>query len=59
MAKWIQKAIKKKGALHRALGVPAKEKIPLDLLKEATHSKNKTLKKRATLALTLRKFHPK
>jgi len=59
MAKWIQKAIKHKGALHRALGVPLKEKIPLERLKEAVHSKNKTLRKRAVLALTLQKFHPK
>lgn len=54
--KWIQEAIKpeKKGALHKALGVPQGKKIPLAKLEKAEHSKNPTLKKRAVLAETLR-----
>lgn len=54
--KWIQEAIKpeKKGALHKALGVPQGKKIPLAKLEKAEHSKNPTLKKRAVLAETLK-----
>ena len=59
MAKWIQHAIKKKGALRRELGIPPQHKIPRKLLEKAARSPNKTLKRRAVLALTLRKFHPK
>lgn len=54
MAKWIQKAIKHKGALHKELGVPEGKKIPASKLKKAEHSKNPTLKKRAVLAETLK-----
>lgn len=52
--KWIQKAIKHKGALRKSLGVKKDEKIPESKLKKAEHSKNPTLKKRATLAETLK-----
>ena len=31
--KWIQKAIGRTGALHRALGIPEDEKIPEGLLR--------------------------
>jgi len=56
MAKrWIQKAIKKPGALHRSLGVPLGERIPLDDLRRAAKAHGK-LGKRARLALTLRKL---
>lgn len=51
--KWIQKAIKKPAALHKELGVKKGEKIPENKLEKATHSKNKTLAKRANLAKTL------
>lgn len=54
--KWIQKAIKKPGALRRQLGIPEGQKIPLATLKKASHSSDPTLKRRANLALTLRKF---
>lgn len=54
--KWIQKAIKKPGALHRELGIPEGKKIPSKKLKKAEHSKNPTLKKRAVLAETLGKM---
>jgi hypothetical protein len=54
--KWIQNAIKRKGALHRELGVKAGEKIPEKKLKKAEHSKNKKLAKRARFAEELKGF---
>lgn len=54
---WIQKAIKKPGALHKELGVKQGEKIPAKKLKQAEHSKNPTERKRANLAKTLKKLH--
>jgi hypothetical protein len=55
--KWIQGAIKHKGALHKSLGVPEGKKIPASKLKKAEHSKNPTTRKRAILAETLKKMH--
>jgi hypothetical protein len=55
--KWIQKAIKKPGALHKTLGVKAGKKIPASKLKKAEHSKNPTTRKQAALAETLKKMH--
>jgi hypothetical protein len=57
--KWIQKAIKKPGALHRELGVKEGKKIPEKKLEKAEHSKNPKLRKRANLAKTLKKMHHK
>lgn len=57
MAKnFIQKAIKKPGALHKQLGVPQREKIPKNKLEKAALAKGK-LGKRARLAETLEKLH--
>ena len=53
--KWIQKAIKKPGALHRALGVPQDKKIPAARLEKAAKAPGK-LGQRARLAKTLRGF---
>lgn len=53
--KWIQKAIKKPGALHTQLGVPEDENIPVSVLKTAA-GKGGKLGKRARLAMTLRKL---
>lgn len=53
--KWIQKAIEKPGALHKQMGVPAGEKIPVADLKAAAEKGGK-LGKRARLAMTLRKL---
>lgn len=53
--KWIQGAVKNKGALHKELGVPEGKKIPANKLNKAAHSKNPTLAKRAILAKTLKK----
>ena len=54
--KWIQKAIKKPGALHKELHVPEGKKIPAGKLAKAEHAKGK-LGKEARLAETLKKLH--
>jgi len=54
--KWIQKAIKHKGALHKQLGVPAGEKIPAKKLEKAAEKGGK-LGKRARLAETLKRMN--
>ena len=51
--KWIQKAIKNPGALHKELGVPEGKKIPAKKLAKAAKAGGK-LGKRARLAETLR-----
>ena len=53
---WIAGAIKSPGALHRSLGVPQGKKIPAAKVEAATHSSNPTLRRRATLAQTLKKM---
>ena len=55
--KWIQKAIKHPGSLHKALHVAEGEKIPEKKLAKATHSKNPHVAKKARLAETLKRFH--
>lgn len=52
-AKFIKKAIRHPGALHRALQVPEGEKIPAKKIEKATHSANPTLARRARFAQTL------
>ncbi len=54
---WIKGAIKHKGALHRALGVPEGEKIPPSKMKKASKSKSTRIKRMVSLAKTLRSFH--
>jgi len=56
--KWIQKAIRHPGALHRQLNVPAGQKIPKKKLAAAA-GKGGKLGRRARLAQTLSGFHPK
>lgn len=56
--KWIQKAIKKPGALHKQLGVPEGQKIPKAKLKAAA-AKGGKLGQRARLAETLSKMRKK
>lgn len=51
--KWIQKAIKKPGALHKSLHVPEGEKIPAEKLAAAAKKPGK-LGHRARLAQTLK-----
>jgi len=50
---WIQKAIKKPGALHKDLGVPQGKKIPAKKLAAAAKKPGK-LGQRARLAKTLK-----
>ena len=52
--KWIQKAIKHPGALHRALHVPEGEKIPAKKMAKARKSKNPHMRKMVALAGTLK-----
>lgn len=58
MAKWIAKAIKHPGALHRALHVPAGQKITAKKMTKAEHSKSGKVRKEAALAHTLAKLRP-
>ena len=59
MAKdFIQKAIKKPGALRKSLGIKKSEKIPTSKLKAAAKKKGK-LGQRARLAMTLKKLNRK
>ena len=51
--KWIQKAIKKPGALRKSLGVKEGEKIPAKKLAKAAKASG-TMGKRARLAQTLK-----
>lgn len=53
--KWIQKAIKNPGALHKELGVPEGKKIPKKKLEKAEKAPGK-LGQRARLAATLSKM---
>ena len=55
--KWIQGAIKRPGALHKALHVPAGEKIPAKKMSKAAHSDNPRMRKMANLAKTLKGMH--
>jgi hypothetical protein len=63
--RWIQRAVRlqTRGALHRALGVPLGERIPLAMLREAaehperfreTHAAQALLRRRARFALNVR-----
>ncbi len=56
--KWIQKAIKKPGALHKELGVPEGKKIPTKKLAAAAKKPGKE-GKRARLAEELKKMNRK
>jgi hypothetical protein len=53
---WIKGAIKKPGALHRALGVPEGQKIPAKKMAKAAKSSNPLMRKRVNLARTLGKL---
>jgi len=56
--KWIQGAIKRPGALHRALGVPEGERIPKSKIAQAAKAGGK-LGKMGRLAQTLGKMQRK
>jgi len=55
--KWIQKAVKKPGALRKKLNVPKGKKIPVKLLNKAAKSENSTTRRQANLAKTFRKMN--
>ena len=55
VSKWIQKAIKKPGALRKSLGVGKGKKIPAKKLAKAAKKPGK-MGQRARLAQTLRGF---
>jgi len=55
MAKWIAKAIKRPGQLHRDLGIKQKTKVPVERIRQAAKRKDK-VGQRARLALTLMKM---
>lgn len=57
--KFIRKAIKKPGALHKELHVPAGKKIPKAKLEAAAKKGSTKEARRARLALTLRKINQK
>ena len=50
---WIQGAIKRPGALHRALNVPEGEKIPEKKIEKAENSTNQRVARESRLAETL------
>lgn len=52
---WIKDAIKKPGALRKALGMKKGEKIPAEKLTKATKASGK-MGQRARLAKTLKSF---
>lgn len=52
---FMRGAVKKPGALHKALHVPMDKNIPKATLSKAAHSKSPLMKKRANLAKTFRK----
>lgn len=54
--KWISKAIKHKGGLHKSLGIKEGKKIPEKKIKRAEHSKDSKVRKQAFLADTLKKL---
>jgi hypothetical protein len=56
--KWISKAIKKPGSLHKALKVPAGKTIPAGKLAAAAKKPGK-IGQRARLAQTLKGFKKK
>lgn len=56
---WIQGAIKRPGALRKKLHAKKGKKIPVSKIEKATHSKSPTLRKEASLAMTLKKLRKK
>ena len=50
---WISTAIKRPGALHRALDVPEGQKKPENKIEKAAHSSNERLAREGRLAETL------
>lgn len=51
---WIQHAVKRPGALHKALGVKKGKGIPAKKLTKALHSKNEHVRKMAQFAKNMK-----
>lgn len=58
MGHWMSSAVKRPGALHRALHVPAGQKIPAKKI-ETAKAKGGLVAKEANLASVFNKFRPK
>lgn len=56
--RWMQGAVKRPGALHKKLGVPVGQKIPVKKIQKAAKAKG-LLGKEARLAETFAKFRKK
>lgn len=54
--KWMSKLRLRKGALHRALGVPLWQKIPASKLDQGLRSSDKRVRREAVLARTFRRY---
>ena len=54
---WIAGAIRHPGALHKALHVPAGDKIPAKKMAKASKSENPRIRRMVGLAKTLKKMH--
>lgn len=54
---WIAGAIKHPGGLHKALHVPAGQKIPAKKMAKAAKSENPHVRQMVGLAKTLKKMH--
>lgn len=57
--KWIQKAIKRPGALRAKAGVKQGQKIPAKTLNKLAKSKNSRTRRQVALAKTLSKLRKK
>lgn len=58
--RFIARATRRKGALHRHLGIPPGDTIPLARLRHAAkHGETETIRREARLALLLRGFQKK
>lgn len=57
MANWIAGAIKRPGALHRALDVPQGQPIPAPQMAQAVDSADPKVARMAALARTLKTLH--
>lgn len=47
----------RKGGLHRALGIPEGQKIPMDRVEGATRSENPHVRKMAIMAKAMHSWH--
>jgi hypothetical protein len=53
----VRKVMGRRGYLHEKLGVPEDKKLPMTKLREAAQSDNRTLARRARLAIEMRSWN--